>query len=284
MPSDKEMSEGERLTRKYYDFVAESWNMPIVHAGGASATDKLLDLLAIQESMNILEIGCGTGYTACNVAEKYSCKVVGIDLSDKMINRAQERVQKRNLQDQVEFRVADATKLPFEDSSFDIVFLESVVNIIGVPDVIQNVFKEISRVLKPGGKMGMNEVYRSEDAPQEVLDKIQDSLKDAVGPGANLARYSPTEFQEWIEVTGLTVSHVDRRSMTGQRWGYMGDLRRAWGFFGLLGYFFKASRDMLTNSWLRKSTRRAAPVVRITERGKTAKFFGYALYVAQKAS
>ena len=75
----------------------------------------------ISEGQYVLDVGCGVGLTACYLARTYGCHVVGVDITLGMIDRANERAAKEGLLDLVEFRVADARDLPFDNAVFEVV-------------------------------------------------------------------------------------------------------------------------------------------------------------------
>ena len=140
------------------------------HLGGITATDELLELCHITENSKILDVGCGVGATACYIAKKYNVQVTGIDKSERMIQQATKRVIKRKFTDLVELRVADATNLPFEDNSFDIVMTESVLSFI---ENKQKAIEELVRVTKPAGYLGLNEsLLLEKNPPKEILDTL----------------------------------------------------------------------------------------------------------------
>lgn len=277
MKDKEQFSHEEKLKRNYYDLVSQ-WNLPIVHMGGLAATEELMKLCHPDKESNLLDAGCGTGFTACQIVKKYRCRVVGIDISEKMIARAKERAFKENVEE-IEFQVADVTQLPFEDQSFDIVIMESFLSILGEAGIIARALHEISRVVKPGGRVGANEVFADESTPPELLEYIREQLMSSLGPGQGLGQYTITEFRELFENAGLNVIHVIKKPPMS----IAGDLMKVMGVRGFLQYSIRASYDLLTNSELRKSAVSAAPAKRIMERKKdTKKFFGYALIVAQK--
>lgn len=125
------------------------------HMGGRKATQELADLCHIQPGSKVLEIGCGIGYTACYLVKTYGCQLSVIDISEKMIARAQQRAHKQGLAGKIDFRAADAQALPFDPGSFDAVIDESVTAF--VPDQLKAV-REYARVTRPGGYVGLNEV------------------------------------------------------------------------------------------------------------------------------
>lgn len=124
--------------------------VPFHHMGGPITSEKLLGALEITQSMSVLDVGCGSGYTPCLIAKRYRCNVIGVDISEYMISKANELAAEERLEN-VTFRVADAHKLPFNDEEFDIIIAESV--LMFIPDK-QPVLHELLRVLKPNGYIG----------------------------------------------------------------------------------------------------------------------------------
>jgi arsenite methyltransferase len=124
------------------------------HMGGFETTKALIELCYIGRDTYVLEVGCGVGATACYMAKEHGCRVVGVDLRENMIARSNERARKEGVADLVEFRVADAQELPFDDALFGAVIGESVATFI---ENKQRVVSEYARVIAPGGYVGMNE-------------------------------------------------------------------------------------------------------------------------------
>ena len=91
------------------------------HDGGSKATSELIEFCQIGKDKHVLDIGCGTGRTACLLAKKYGCTVVAIDVSEKMLDWSKERAIEEGVEKKVVFRVGDATNLPFEENTFDAV-------------------------------------------------------------------------------------------------------------------------------------------------------------------
>jgi arsenite methyltransferase len=137
------------------------------HMGGFETTKELIELCHIGKDTYVLEVGCGVGATACYLAKEYGCRVVGVDLRESMIARSNERAQKEGVEDRVEFRVADAQDLPFDDALFGAVIGESVATFI---EDKQRVVAEYARVVKPGGYVGMNEEIWVKTPPARVVE------------------------------------------------------------------------------------------------------------------
>lgn len=140
------------------------------HLGGFETTKALIELCHIDKDTYVLDIGCGVGAMACYLAKKHSCRVVGVDLRESMIARSNERAQKEGVEDRVEFRVADAQDLPFDDALFDVVFGESVATFI---EDKQRVVSEYARVTAPGGYVGMNEELWIKPPPTRLIEFVK---------------------------------------------------------------------------------------------------------------
>ena len=139
------------------------------HMGGFETTKTLIELCHIGKDTRVLEVGCGVGATACYLAKKHGCKVIGVDLRESMIARSNERAQKEGVVSDVEFRVADAQDLPFDDALFDVVLCESVATFIQDK---QRVVGECARVTKPGGYVGMNEQIWIKPPPTRLIEFV----------------------------------------------------------------------------------------------------------------
>lgn len=111
-------------------------------------------LARIESGNSVLDLGSGFGVDAFLAAEKVgpSGHVVGIDLSEEEVKKASTRAEERNLNGRCKFLKADMEHLPFEDNSFDIVISNG--GFCLVPDK-KSAFKEILRVLKPGGRFAV---------------------------------------------------------------------------------------------------------------------------------
>lgn len=97
----------------------------------------------------VLDIACGSGNTALIAARRY-CEVAGIDYVPALIDRARRRAAAGGLA--IDFQVADAQALPFEDASFDVAV--SVFGVMFAPDQ-EKAASELLRVCKPGGRIAL---------------------------------------------------------------------------------------------------------------------------------
>jgi len=135
------------------------------HIGSLTATLELVGLCHIDQDSYVLDVGCGIGATPIYLAKRYGCRVMGVDITEGMIVRSNERLRGTGLEDKVEFQVADAQYLPFEDATFDAVMAESVLAFI---DDRTATLREWMRVTKPGGYVGFTEATWTKTPPKDL--------------------------------------------------------------------------------------------------------------------
>jgi arsenite methyltransferase len=154
-----------KLKNPYFDVQAEIGITK--HMGGLKATKELVELCQIDPQKYVLVVGCGNGISACKIAKIYGCRIMGIDLSEAMVEVSGNRAKKERLTERVEFRVADAQDLPFKDNVFDAVISESVT---AFPKDKAKAVDEYVRVLKKGGHVGLNEVTWMQEPSIEMVE------------------------------------------------------------------------------------------------------------------
>ncbi|MFW6271131.1 MAG: class I SAM-dependent methyltransferase [Bacillota bacterium] len=120
-------------------------------------TKVAFDLFKPQPGEKILDIGCGTGNFSIKLA-KMGCKVTGIDISQPMLEEAEKKAEKLNLD--INFKKGDVLNLEFDDNKFDSVFSMAAIEFI---KDLETAFKEIKRVVKPGGKILLGTIRKDSD-------------------------------------------------------------------------------------------------------------------------
>lgn len=142
------------------------------HYGGVYATERLVELCGVKPGQRVLEVGCGTGYTACLLAKKYGVDVVALDVNPKILVRAKKRIREKDVGDKVAIIGADAHALPFPAEAFDVVIVESVLAFCDKKKASSEVF----RVLKPNGLVGGNEATYLKTPPEELVELLSESV------------------------------------------------------------------------------------------------------------
>jgi ubiquinone/menaquinone biosynthesis C-methylase UbiE len=166
------MLNSQAKTRPSLENLIESENLgfEILHPGGLEITEELANLCRIGKESYVLDVASGTGESACYLAEKLGARVIGIDGSDFMIERARQKAKQRNLE--IEFEKGDAHQLPFTEDTFDAVISECTMCILNKEAAI----RAMHRVAKPGAYVGFHDICWKSDTPDHMkkrLDEIE---------------------------------------------------------------------------------------------------------------
>src|SRR5215470_19517466 len=126
-----------------------------LHSRRRQATKHLAAMLAPRPGEHLLDIGSGLGGPARYLAKVCGCRVTGIDLTAEFVAAAADLTHRTGLTDRVDFRQGSALNLPFQDASFDLAWSQNVaMNIDDRPRYLT----EMRRVLKPGGRLAIQDV------------------------------------------------------------------------------------------------------------------------------
>jgi SAM-dependent methyltransferase len=132
------------------------------HTRGILATREHAALAAPREGMHVLDVGCGIGGPARYLASTYGCRVTGVDLTAEFVAVARMLTERCRLDHFVDFQQANGLDLPFDDSSFDMVWCQNVT--MNIEDKAA-FYREIARVLKPGGRFTSTEMATGDAGP-----------------------------------------------------------------------------------------------------------------------
>jgi ubiquinone/menaquinone biosynthesis C-methylase UbiE len=246
-----------------FDFMANHLGLTVIHPGGLKATQKLEDILQFNSETKILDIACGKGSTAFYLAEKYDCSVVGIDISEKLIQEANDTCTKKKLNNKVKFLVGNAMDLPFDDNQFDVAISQGI--LVFVDDKIKTI-NEASRVIKDGGKAGWIELSWKKEPDEEFLDKVFNILHA-------LCLKNAQTFEEWNNVFKKANSK-DLVTVKGEKMtGNFFDTLKEEGALNTL----KIMLNSFKNSEIRDRMKKMTKFIE-----ENQNYFGYGVYVIQK--
>lgn len=152
-------------------------------------------LASLKIGETVMDLGSGPGFDCFLAANKVgkSGKVIGIDMTPEMLDRARENARKGNYEN-VEFRLGEIENLPAADNSVDIIISNCVINL--APDK-KRVFKEAYRVLKPGGRVMVSDMVLLTELPDAVKDSVEAYI------GCLSGAISKNEYLEAIKDAGF---------------------------------------------------------------------------------
>lgn len=136
------------------------------HTRGLAATAELAELAGVAADTAVVDVGCGVGGPARFLAATYGCEVSGVDLSEPFVEAARYLTGRTGLDGRVSFRTGSALELPYDDSRFNIALLQHVA--MNVADRAK-LYREIRRVLVPGGKFATFDVVANGGEPHYPL-------------------------------------------------------------------------------------------------------------------
>jgi arsenite methyltransferase len=157
-------------------------------------------LAALKPGEVVLDLGSGGGFDVFIAGRKVgaSGRVIGVDMTPEMLAKARKNIafyrEQTNLEN-AEFRLGEIEHLPVADNSVDVIISNCVINLS--PDKPQ-VWREMARVLKPGGRVAVSDMALLKPLPVDVI-KIVEALVGCVA-GAALA----SETERWVREAGLT--------------------------------------------------------------------------------
>jgi ubiquinone/menaquinone biosynthesis C-methylase UbiE len=134
------------------------------HGRGLEATEEIAGMLTVATADHLLDVGSGIGGPARYMANRFGCRVTGIDLTVEFCDLARHLTRLLGLEPCVRFELGDALAMPFAAGSFDGAYSMNVSMNIADKAAFH---AEIGRVLKPGGWLMLSEIARGPGAPMD---------------------------------------------------------------------------------------------------------------------
>lgn len=211
---------------RHYDAVAGAWSYLLgedLHYGyfrkgdetlavaTGALTGEMLSLAAPRAAIDVLDIGCGAGKAACDIASASCGRVTGISTSRACVSAANLAAAECELDDRVRFFVGDGMALSFADASFDLVWVLESSHLMNDKGLL---LSECNRVLRPGGRLVLCDIMLDHKLSLEQVIDYRDQfllLRDVFGR----ARMETPEFYlDSMCKLGLLVEH--QRNITAQ--------------------------------------------------------------------
>jgi SAM-dependent methyltransferase len=172
----------------------------VIHPGGRRSTEELFSLAHLQEGQKALDVGCGVGTTAIQMARRFGATVTAIDISPIMLERARRNVRHVGLERNIEIDQGDILALRFADSTFDRVIAEAVTMFVDR----QRAAKELVRVCRPGGMVLATEFFWRQPPTEEA----REIFLGQVCPGMQLDK-----LDGWVRIyKDAGLSNIEVRS------------------------------------------------------------------------
>ncbi len=231
-----------------------------LHPGGLGFTDRLVRMCGAAEGLKVLDAGSGRGATARLLARSFGGFVTGVERQERLVAWASAKAREEGLDSRARFVAGDVAKLPFGDGLFDLVLSECTATLVDRPAV----FAELLRVLKPGGRLGLSEVFWRSEPPERL----------ATATRLHWDGFTTLTFdawRAWIESLGLV--NILAEDVTQTPAEVQSQMTRDLGLGGIirLGVLLSARPD------LRASVAEYRDIVR-----DYGPYFGYALFAGTK--
>lgn len=161
-------------------------------------------IAAIRDGDTVLDLGSGAGFDCFLAAKKVGEKgrVIGVDMTAEMLAKARANAEKGGYTN-VEFREGHIESLPVEDNSVDIVISNCVINLSPDKDAV---FREIHRVLRPGGRFFVSDIVLLRPLPEAVRNS--EAMYSSCVSGALLKK----DYLAAMTVAGLQEIHVAKET------------------------------------------------------------------------
>jgi SAM-dependent methyltransferase len=149
----------------------------------------------------VLDLGSGGGLDCFLASKKVGASghVIGVDMTPEMLDKARTNLAKLGMTN-VEFRLGEIEHLPVSDNSVDVVISNCVINLS--PDKPQ-VFREIFRVLKPGGRLAVSDIVTDGELPEKLKKDLE------AWAGCLSGALDVSELKELLKSTGFIKPQTD---------------------------------------------------------------------------
>jgi SAM-dependent methyltransferase len=210
--------------------------------------------------MIILDAGCGSGQSDIFIANKYGCRIVGVDIETETLLKAQAEAVSNGLGDRVVFRPANANDLPFQNQTFDGAIFQAALIFTNKTEALQSVYQKI----RSGGFLGVIELAWKKPPTENIVTKVRETLCAAA---INTETHS-----DWIRLFRKCGFEVIHSELLDHKFNFNGIFENE----GLLSSLRIALKCIYDESVKKK-------MGQITNLFKeTGEYLGYGIYAARK--
>ena len=168
-------------------------DMPRLAPGTFSATLKAFSKVRIPKSnASVLDIGCGTGMQTIALAKKISGKIIALDNHQPFLDTIKSKVRSENLRSQVEYHCQDMNAMEFENNSFDLVWAEGSIYIMGFKAGLE----KVHALLKPSGYAVFSEMnWFANNSPDKIVEFFNSEYPEMLSVEKNIELIKSSNFE-----------------------------------------------------------------------------------------
>ncbi len=186
----------EAKVQRYYNWRASNYD-----AGTKFEIEHHLEAIKkvdIKEGQRVLEVACGTGRAAVDLARAVgpTGRLDALDLTEAMLDKARAKIEKLGLANRVHFQQGNARELPYPDATFDILYNGYMFDLIPLEGFLP-ILAEFKRVLRPGGKLVLVNMSKP-DARKTFFEKVYER-------GLPVGPCRPVQMSPYLEEAGFKV-------------------------------------------------------------------------------
>ncbi|MFX0200156.1 MAG: class I SAM-dependent methyltransferase [Candidatus Hodarchaeota archaeon] len=244
----------------FFEFMSKKLGIRVLHPGGLGATEFLAERCGISKDMTILDAGCGSGSSSIFLARRYGCKVVGVDIDNTLLMKAQARARRKGILGRVSFRLADIQDLPFQDEAFDGAIFQAALIFTEKSKALQEIHRQVSSE----GFFGAVELAWKCPPPQDVVVRVRDVLCAAA--------INAEHHLDWMNLFNQNGFDVFIAELRDLEFSFRGMLKNE-GLLSTLRIAFRCSID--------ESAKRKTKAVGNLFR-EIQNYLGYGVYVGRK--
>jgi ubiquinone/menaquinone biosynthesis C-methylase UbiE len=221
----------------------------VIHPGGRHSSETLFRVAEFTAEHRVLDVGCGVGTSAIQIAHRFGSKVTAVDISPLMLQRAEANVRAARVGDRVAVERGDILALGYADATFDRVIAEAVTMFVDRPRAAA----ELVRVCAPGGRVLATEFFWRKPPTAEA----REIFLGQVCPGMEI-----DTLEDWVQIyqeAGLSNIQVESgpfEMMTPR--GFLSDEGFAHSM-AIMGRVMSRLVYMRKMAWLMPRIQRAVP-------------------------
>lgn len=185
------------------------------HIGGADQTRAMARAAGVLSGDRVLDIGCAIGGSARLLAAEYGATVTGLDAVEPFVQVARQLTSRTDLADRVTFVHGAAPTMPFEEKSFDIVWVQLV--LMNIPNK-ETFFGACARLLRPGGTLALLDVVQGDNQGELCFPVLWADRPES----SHLL--APQQYEHLLKSTGFSIER--RLDYTAPAIAWFDEMRR----------------------------------------------------------